>query len=242
MTAYLWLDGIRSMTLQGVAARHGSSTGYVAINEPHGTVGAPLLSEALPESRLVLLVRDPRDVVASQFDAQREGGWSISRRNRDPRDTADTRPDFFPTTAKEYLWNLEHASEAFKHHEGPKAIVRYEDLRADTHAELRRLRDELSLDVDDGGLAAVVEAHQWSSVPEEKKGPGQFHRKASPGSWKDDLSADQIRIVEQTCAPVLSAFYNGKLDLTRLESGERKRVQSARVLWERLLFATGRAQ
>ena len=38
-------------------------------------MGAPLLMEALPESRMILLVRDPRDVAASTLDAAKEGGW-----------------------------------------------------------------------------------------------------------------------------------------------------------------------
>ena len=40
---------------------------------------------------------------------------------------------------------------------------------------------------------------------------------------------------------MLKAFYNGKYDLSLLESGERERMASARLLWERLLFAEGRA-
>jgi hypothetical protein len=50
------------------------------IKEPNGSVGAPLLTEVLPESRMILLVRDPGDVISSLLDAAREGGWLYESR------------------------------------------------------------------------------------------------------------------------------------------------------------------
>src|SRR5215204_7406072 len=73
-----WLGSIRAFVLEGADARFpeaAEANNYLVIKEPGGSVGATLLIEALPESRMVLLVRDPRDVVASWNDAHREGGW-----------------------------------------------------------------------------------------------------------------------------------------------------------------------
>src|SRR3712207_9028664 len=52
----------------------------LVVKEPGGGVGAPFLMEALPESRMILLVRDPRDVVSSSLDATREGSWQKEQR------------------------------------------------------------------------------------------------------------------------------------------------------------------
>src|SRR5829696_8196402 len=82
----LWLETVRRFVLDsaaarfpGVAAKDGR---YLIIKEPQGSMGAPLLMEALPESRMILLVRDPRDVVAPLLDAARAGGWIYESRAR----------------------------------------------------------------------------------------------------------------------------------------------------------------
>src|SRR5215210_5830581 len=76
-----WLGSIRNFVLDAAAATFPNlkKDDYLVIKEPNGSIGAPLLMEALPESRMILLVRDPRDVVASSLDARREGGWNYER-------------------------------------------------------------------------------------------------------------------------------------------------------------------
>ena len=77
-----WISSIRNFVLDGARysnPRLGAGE-YLVIKEPNGSVGAPLLMEALPESRMILLLRDPRDVVASVLDAATEGGWLYESR------------------------------------------------------------------------------------------------------------------------------------------------------------------
>src|SRR5215210_3666389 len=90
----LWLGIVRALVLEGAGARFPERVegGYVIAKEPQGSVGAPLLMEALPESRMVLLVRDPRDVVASGLDAHRAGSWAAGLGTR-MDDLAENSPD-----------------------------------------------------------------------------------------------------------------------------------------------------
>ena len=78
-----WLRSIRNFVLDGAAVRYPElgEDQYLVVKEPNGSMGAPLLLEATPESRMIFLIRDSRDVIASRLDAFREGGWT--GRNRD---------------------------------------------------------------------------------------------------------------------------------------------------------------
>jgi hypothetical protein len=200
-----WLRSIKAFVLDGADARFPEAAGaenYLIIKEPGGSVGASLLMEALPESRMVLLVRDPRDVVASWNDAHREGGWQDERRverNR-PLVPVDVR-------AQKYLENVGEAKKAYDSHKGRKALVRYEELRADTLETMRRICSTLEIPVEEGQLARAVEKHSWENIPEEEKGEGKFYRKATPGGWREDLTPEQVEIVEEITAPLLEEFY-----------------------------------
>ena len=217
-----WLRSIRYTVLEGARARYEvPEEGRLVVKEPHGSMGAPLLAEALPESGVILLVRDPRDIMSSALDAHREGSWISRVRNRKPTtpggggdpDTfveSDSDPDgFLRHKAEKCLRDVTKAKEAYDAHAGPKTLVRYEDLRVDAPGVVRRIHSELGIPVDEAALARVVEAHSWEAVPEEEKGEGKFRRKAKPGGWQEDLTPEQARIVEGVTAPLLDEFYPG---------------------------------
>jgi hypothetical protein len=205
-----WLRSVRNFVLDGARTVHPklSKDEYLVVKEPNGSIGAPLLMEALPESRMIFLVRDPRDVVASSLDGHREGGWHYIRRNLQ-HSLADEDPDIFvENRANKYLWSVGNAKQAYEAHEGPKVLVRYEDLREDTLSTMKRIYSTLGMPVDEGELAQAVEKHSWENVPEEDKGEGKFHRRGISGGWEEDLTPEQAETVERITAPLLKEFYS----------------------------------
>jgi hypothetical protein len=207
-----WLASIRSFVLEGANARFPevADGGYLIVKEPNGSLGAPLLMEALPETRMILLVRDPRDVVASALEAGREGSWFHSRRTEGTNGADPNTHPFFrglDGIVEHYVKSVNNAKTAYDAHEGRKVLIRYEDLRADTLGEMRRIYSTLRIDVDRMQLSGAVEKHAWEGIPEEEKGEGKFRRKASPGSWREDLTEEQIAVVEDMARPLLEEFY-----------------------------------
>jgi hypothetical protein len=108
--------------------------------------------------------------------------------------------------AHKYLWYVGNSKRAYDDHRGPKVMVRYEDMRADTLGTMRRIYSSLGIEVDEAELFGAVEKHSWENVPEEDKGEGKFYRKATPGGWRDDLTTEQVEIVERITAPLLKEF------------------------------------
>jgi hypothetical protein len=206
-----WLGPMRDLVLGGAAARFPEVTGggYLVIKEPNGSIGSPLLMEALPESRMIFLIRDPRDVVASSMDARSEGSW-LSERGEDQRRTS--KPNKNPNAyarmrANSYVQQIEKTRQAYDAHRGRKVMVRYEDLRADTLNTMKRIYSALEMPVDEAELARSVEKNSWENVPEEEKGEGKKRRKAKPGGWREDLTPQQVEIVEDITAPLLEEYY-----------------------------------
>jgi hypothetical protein len=206
----VWLNSIRSFVLGQATARFPQriDSGYLVIKEPHGSLGAPLLMEALPESRMVFLVRHPKDVVASALDAHREGSWTQVRRGKREKTLAQERPErFVNSRSRTYLQDIEYVKQAYEIHKGRKVLVRYEDLRADTLGTMQRIYSTLEIPADKGDLAKAVDKYAWENIADKRKGQGKFFRKATPGGWREDLTTEQARIVEEIARPLLQEFY-----------------------------------
>lgn len=141
--------------------------------------------------------------MASFLDTGREGGWlSGGEMGRLAREEPDR---FVARQACNVSERMAHVSEAYAGHPGPRAIVRYEDLMADTTAGVWSVLSKIDAPPEEKELTQAAQKHSWETIPEEKKGA---LRKATPGSWKDDLTPRQIRIFERFCAPVLREFYS----------------------------------
>lgn len=216
----IWLRSLRSLVLDSAEARYPplAGGGRLIVKEPSGSIGAPLLSEALPESRLILLVRDPRDTVASALDAAKEGSWveelrGVQKRQENSEKTGLRKKQNLNAEkaarqrAERYVRYVGNSREAYEAHKGPKAMVRYEDLLSDTLGTMKRLYSELDIPVDEGELKKVIEKHSWENISEDQKGEGHFYRKAMPGGWRQDLTEEQAAAVEEVTAPLLKEFY-----------------------------------
>ena len=210
-TREAWTKALRNFVLQTAWASHPSVTPerYLVVKEPGGAIGAPLLMDALPESRMVLLVRDPRDFVASVLDAVEKDGWmqeGMEEWARKDLSSERSVQRYVTALSRQYTRQMSNGKKAFDSHKGRKILLKYDDLRTDTLGAMHHLCAALAIPVDEENLAQAVEKHSWEAVPDREKGEGKFYRKATSGGWREDLTPEQARIVEDITAPLIEEF------------------------------------
>lgn len=206
----VWRRSVRSLVLDGAIARFpkAAGSGYVVIKEPHGSIGAPLLMDALPESRMIFLVRDPRDAVASALNVAWVDARNVDRSKR--RAAVSQDPDrYVRRRARSYMRDIEVVRTAYQAHAGRKTLVRYEDLRAEPLETMERIYSDLEIEVMTSSLEAAVEKHLWENIPDDAKGTAKIRRRGTPGGWREDLTPRQAEIVAAEAAQVLEWFYRG---------------------------------
>jgi hypothetical protein len=216
-TREAWTAALRDFVLRTAWASHPSVTPerYLIVKEPGGAIGAPLLMAALPESRMVLLVRDPRDFAASVLDATMKGGWMQEGMDEWARRDLDSDKDvqrYLRALSRQYVRQMGNGKKAFDTHDGRKIMVRYDDLRTRTLGTMRDLCAALELPVTEERLAQVVDKHSFENIPQRKRGEGKFYRKATSGGWKDDLTPEQAKIVEDITAPLINELVWSKAE------------------------------
>lgn len=194
-----WRESLSQMILRCAASRFPEmgSSDLLFIKEPNGSLSAPWLSEAMPTSRIVVLARDPRDVVASAIDSVKPGAWRTYS-----GDSKLSLEQLTQRRAEVYRDHMNASLKSLSEHEGPKGLVSYEELIRDTLRCVDNLQQELGLKHITDSTQAVQE-HSWENVPEQKKGEGRAMRKATPGSWREDLSEAQVRTVEEVTHPLM---------------------------------------
>lgn len=201
---------LREMITRGLLrqlAELGQTTNpsWIVIKEPNGSHAADSVMSLFPESRLLFLVRDGRDVIDSLIDAMlsRDSWWQQSQVSDEPQVVGE-RMAFIRHHAQLWLRRTESVQRAYEATpEARRLQVGYEGLLADTEAGFRRMLDWLGVAAAPEAVRAAVEKRAFSSIPEAQKGPGKRARSATPGKWREQLRPEEIEVVETIMGPKL---------------------------------------
>jgi ribosomal protein L34E len=172
------------------------------VKEP-GSHVAPFLTELFPESRLIFLLRDGRDVVDSWLDAYSEGSWAIPG-GAFPV-TEEGRIPLIRWLSAVWAYRSRAVKEAYDLRDpGDRILIRYEDLRGDTETCLTRICEMIG--INPGRVPEVVEGHHFEKVPRTARGPRRIVRQARPGGWRENLNTAEQEAMHQALGDALEEF------------------------------------
>jgi hypothetical protein len=179
----------------------GEAPTYV-VKEP-GSHAAPLLADLFPESKLIFLLRDGRDVVDSWLSAHQEGSWAI------PGGAFPVAPwgrlPLIRWLSAVWVYRSRAARLAFdKRAPQSRVLIRYEELLERTEEVLEEIFEMLRLDP--RRASEIAERHRFERLSSESRGPLRAQRFAKPGSWRENLSKEEQLAMHEVLRKALEEF------------------------------------
>lgn len=162
-----------------------------------------LLAGLFPRSRLVLVLRDPRDVIVSSWfhNLRVEPGF---------RERAGDLARWCEQGARTWRTDLDAALAALEPLGERVHVVRYERLHEAPAATVARLLDHLGADASGDAVAACLEAADFRRLsggrPPGQEDRGSFFRRGEPGDWRRHLDRDMIARVDAEAGPLMQRF------------------------------------
>jgi hypothetical protein len=173
----------------------------VVVKEP-GSHAADTIMDLFPHSSLIFLLRDGRDVVDSWLDAYRDGSWATDEGAYPLDDTG--RSALIRWQASVWLHRTEVVQETYACTDPDRRVlIRYEEMRADPGAALRKICATLGIEASGESLDGIAAANEFSRVPESHKGAGREIRRAEPGGWATHMSREEILEMHEILAEKL---------------------------------------
>jgi len=191
-TKNIWKYFLRKLIINRIYSQFPNFSDKIIIKEPLEKGGSDIISECLPNSKIVLLIRDGRDVIDSKIDAIKEKeSWGTKELGINPLNPAH-RLDFIKRNSN--MW-VEFAEDLLRtsyiHSKNLQIWIKYEELRKKTVEELKKIYDFLQIDIKNNELENLVSKFSFENIPPEAKGEGKFTRYATPGKWKENFNEDE---------------------------------------------------
>lgn len=186
---------------QDIEEARGIDDPVVVVKEP-GSHAADTIMDLFPDSALIFLLRDGRDVVDSWLDAYRDGSWATDEGAYGLDDAG--RPALIRWQASVWLHRTEVVQETYARTDPDRRVlIRYEEMRDDPSAALEKICELLGIEASGEQLEAIAKANEFSRVPESRKGDGREIRRAEPGGWANHMSQEEILAMHEILADKL---------------------------------------
>lgn len=202
-----WKFYLRKLILNRIYCQFNDLNKKIIVKEPSaGTLGFAIIAEFLPNSKIIWLLRDGRDVVDSQTDARTFGYAKGGRfaKNIPNVLSGKARTDFIRIRSRQWARLAEQMNKTFENHSPYlRLLIRYEELRKNTVEELDKIYQFLGIKIEKDVIEKIVTEFTFENIPQEEKGKGKQKRSATPGKWKENMSKEETNLVQEIMGETL---------------------------------------
>jgi len=199
-----WIHYLGKMIIYRIYAQFPTFEKNIIVKEPSTLLDASdIISASTPNSKIIILFRDGRDVIDSFRDGRSEGGWqaktSAAILNQFNKKL------FIERRAKLWVKQTENLLKAYENHNSNlRFLLRYEDLLNNTFNKTKELYQFLDISISDIKLKELIEKFKFENIPESERGPGKFYRAAKPGLWKENFNKKEQGLMHEIMGKTLS--------------------------------------
>lgn len=202
----IWISGLRELFFSMVRDRYPQFGRHsLVVKEVNAPEFYPWLHRVFPGVRLILLQRDPYDVLDSYLDLQRPGSWNESF--GDQQVTAEMTTGRVKQAAVHIRNTISSSLQTFDAFPIDQRIcLSYEQLLENAAPHLKACAKLVSIDVDSTSIQEVVDKHRFARYEKKHTGPLQFRRRGQAGGWKDSehFDGEVFEIAKQLLGPLRS--------------------------------------
>ncbi|HEV2364880.1 MAG TPA: sulfotransferase [Caulobacteraceae bacterium] len=167
---------------------------------PNDSHAADFIMRAFPESRMIFLIRDGRDVMRSRFSPFASEELAKT-----------TNPNLrrYAVAFYSHFWNfqVDIIRSAFEAHpEARRTLIRYEDLRQQPLETVTALFERLGLPTGEEMVASLVERTRLENIPASERGPDKPRQTGRVGGYRDAFDADEVALMNAIMGPNLIRY------------------------------------
>jgi len=191
----VWMFYLRKLILHRIYAQVKEISKKIIIKELVAHGATDVLADCLKHSKIIILLRDGRDVIDSLFDARGTEGFMTEELKLKK---ISNKQEFILKKSKGWIKRTENLLKTYKSHpENLRYLIKYEDLRKNTLEELEKIYKFLEIDISKDELQKIVNKFSFENIPDKDKGKGKFARSATPGKWKENFNESEKKIMNE---------------------------------------------
>ncbi|MEZ5062929.1 MAG: sulfotransferase [Solirubrobacterales bacterium] len=205
----VWREPLRGLALTRIGAARERAVEHVrgieadspiVVKEVTTTHAADRVMDLMPRSRMIVVVRDPRDVVHSRLEIPETFDEEVEPLR------GDDRAEELRRVAQLWAMSVDVCAKASAAHDPERsARIRFEDLLADPAAALAHAFAVVGAERDADAIAEAVELSSVGDHPPDRE-PLERDLDTAPGAWREGLTDAEVRTVEQIAGPRLEAL------------------------------------